>query len=68
MLARQAETLVMTCRVEFGASGAPVLAVVPGQAPRIVSVVSAKAAMGSKRVSIGTALDQTMQMLIRRAG
>jgi len=68
VLARQAETLVMTCRVEFGASGAPVLAVVPGQAPRVVSVVSAKAAMGNKRVSIGTTLDQTMQMLIRRAG
>ena len=47
VLARQAETLVMTCLVEFGASGAPVLAVVPGQAPRVVSVVSAKAAMGN---------------------
>lgn len=68
VLARQAETLVMTCLVEFGASGAPVLAVVPGQAPRVVSVVSAKAAMGNKRVSIGTTLDQTVQMLIRRAG
>ena len=68
VLARQAETLVMTCRVDFGASGAPVLSVTPGQAPRVVSVVSAKAAMGNKRVSIGTTLDQTVQMLIRRAG
>mgnify|MGYP000002155430 CR=1 FL=1 len=68
VLARQAETLVMNCKVDFGASGAPVLAVTPGQRPRVVSVVSAKAAMGNKRVSIGTTLDQTVQMLIRRAG
>ncbi|NRB16029.1 MAG: trypsin-like serine protease [Rhodobacteraceae bacterium] len=68
VLAKQAETLVMTCRVEFGASGAPVLAVNPGQPPRVVSVVSAKAAMGNKRVSIGTTLDRSVQMLIRRAG
>ncbi|TLP69329.1 trypsin-like serine protease [Parasedimentitalea maritima] len=68
VLARQSETLVMSCRVEFGASGAPVLAVTPGQAPRVVSVVSAKAAMGNRRVSIGTTLDQAVQLLIRRAG
>ncbi|PCJ06292.1 MAG: trypsin [Rhodobacteraceae bacterium] len=67
VLARQGETLVMSCRVEFGASGAPVLAGIPGQAPRVVSVVSAKAAMGNRRVSIGTTLDKTVQMLIRRA-
>jgi len=68
VLARQSETLVMSCQVEFGASGAPVLSVNPGYAPQVVSVVSAKAAMGNRRVSIGTTLDQTVQMLIRRAG
>lgn len=67
VLARQNETLVMSCHVDFGASGAPILSVSPGQAPQVVSVVSAKAAMGKKRVSIGTALGQTVQMLIRRA-
>ncbi len=68
VLARQSETLVMSCRVDFGASGAPVLSVNPGRAPQVVSVVSAKAAMGNRRVSIGTTLDRTVQMLIRRAG
>lgn len=68
VLARQNDTLVMSCLVEFGASGAPVLAVNPGYAPRVVSVVSAKAAMGNKRVSIGTTLDQSLQLLIQRAG
>ena len=68
VLARQSETLVMSCRVEFGASGAPVLAVTPGRAPQVVSVVSAKAAMGNRRVSIGTTLDQAVQLLMQTAG
>ncbi|MGR3758519.1 trypsin-like serine peptidase [Roseobacteraceae bacterium NS-SX3] len=68
VLARQSRTLVMSCRVDFGASGAPVFEVVPGRAPRLVSVISAKAAMGNRRVSIGTALDQSLRDLIRSAG
>jgi len=68
VLARRSETLVMSCRVDFGASGAPVFAVSPGRAPRLVSVISAKAAMGKRRVSIGTTLDQTLQAMMRRAG
>lgn len=68
VLAKQVETLVMSCQVEFGASGAPVLAVRRGQAPRLVSVISAKAAMGSKPVSIGTAFGRTLQSMLHRAG
>lgn len=67
VLSRQTRTLVMTCRVEFGASGAPVLLVQPGRAPRIISVISSKAAMGHKRVSIGTALDSKLQHMMRSA-
>ncbi|OED50815.1 trypsin [Rhodobacteraceae bacterium (ex Bugula neritina AB1)] len=68
VLARKSRTLVMSCLVDFGASGSPVLTRRPGQAPRLVSVISAKAAMGHRAVSIGTALDATLRDLIRRAG
>ena len=68
VLAKQHTTLVMSCLVDFGASGAPVLQVIPGHLPRLVSVISAKAAMGSKRVSIGTALDSTLWRLMQQAG
>lgn len=68
VLARQRTTLVMSCLVDFGASGAPVLQVIPGGMPRLVSVISAKAAMGSKPVSIGTALDSSLWRLMQQAG
>ena len=67
VLSRRTQTVVMSCKVEFGASGAPVLEVVPGQYPRIVSVISSKAAMGQRRVSIGTTLDSTLQVMMRQA-
>ncbi|UWQ61874.1 trypsin-like serine protease [Leisingera caerulea] len=68
VLARQSRTLVLSCLVDFGASGAPVLEMRPGLPPRLVSVISAKAAMGKRRVSIGTALDASLRELMRRAG
>ncbi len=68
VLARQGDTLVMNCEVDFGASGAPVFAVQGGARPRLVSVISSKAAMGKKRVSVGTIIDRTLEMLLNRAG
>jgi V8-like Glu-specific endopeptidase len=68
VLAKQSTTLVMSCRVEFGASGAPVLQVTPGRVPTLVSVISAKAAMGNTPVSIGTTLDSSLWKLMRLAG
>ncbi|MCJ8334194.1 MAG: trypsin-like serine protease [Epibacterium sp.] len=67
VLSRQTRTLVMTCKVDFGASGAPVLHVRPGRPPKIISVISSKAAMGHRRVSIGTALDSKLQHMMRSA-
>ncbi len=67
VLSRRTRTVVMSCRVDFGASGAPVLEMVPGQAPKIVSVISSKAAMGQRPVSIGTTLDSTLQAMMRAA-
>lgn len=68
VLARQHETVVMSCSVEFGASGSPVFIAEGGKRPRLVSVVTAKAVMGGKRVSIATVLDQALKTLLRRAG
>ena len=65
VLARQQETLVMSCEVNFGASGAPVLALTNGNNPAVVSGVSAKAAMGGKNVSVGTLLSaDTLRQMI----
>ncbi|WP_411351381.1 trypsin-like serine peptidase [Leisingera aquaemixtae] len=68
VLARRSRTLVLSCLVDFGASGSPVLEMRPGLPPRLVSVISAKAAMGKRRVTIGTALDGSLRDLMRRAG
>lgn len=55
VMERQAGILVMTCDVDFGSSGAPVFALVDGEA-RIVSVISAKGQVDGADVSLGSAL------------
>ncbi len=55
VIERDAGVLVMTCDVDFGASGAPVFMVVQG-VPQVVSVISAKAIMAGQNVSLGSAL------------
>lgn len=55
VLARRSGTLVTSCTVDFGASGAPIFALRDGE-PRIVSVVSAKARIGDRPVALGTDL------------
>lgn len=54
VLGLQDGVTVLSCSVDFGASGAPVIAIAGG-VPRIVSVVSAKADMESRPVALGTA-------------
>jgi hypothetical protein len=54
-MARQDGVLVMSCDVDFGASGAPVFSFEGGRA-RIVSVVSAMAEVEGRKVSLGTQL------------
>ncbi|WP_099824512.1 trypsin-like serine peptidase [Oceaniglobus indicus] len=56
--------LIMSCAVDFGASGAPVFAMTD-DGPRIVSVVSAMAEVQSEKVSIGTALGGALDELTR---
>ncbi|MGI3169699.1 trypsin-like serine peptidase [Pseudooceanicola sp. C21-150M6] len=58
VLAKQEGALVMSCQVDFGSSGAPVFGFGPDGTPRIVSVVSAKAEVSGRNVSLGTDLGQ----------
>lgn len=55
--------LVLSCDVDFGSSGAPVFSMRDG-ALRIVSVVSAKAEMAGRKVSLGTPLTDPVPLLL----
>jgi len=55
VLAGRPETLVLSCNVDFGSSGAPVFAVADGVA-RVVSVISAKAEVDGRKVSLAVPL------------
>lgn len=61
---RHQGVLVMSCDVDFGSSGAPVFSF-EGNAPRIVSVVSAKALVNGEEVSLGASLGEELQRLRR---
>lgn len=56
VLNREAGVLLLSCAADFGSSGAPVFAM-RGGAPHIVSVVSAKAEMNNRKVSLGALVD-----------
>lgn len=68
VMAQRDAMLMLTCDVDFGSSGAPILTFENGQA-RVVSVVSAKAEVEGRKVALGTALegplDDLRQELIR---
>lgn len=69
VLGRRPGVFVLSCSVDFGSSGAPVFTIGEG-APRIVSVVSAKAEMTGQPVALGTALGPPVAALraaLRRA-
>ena len=63
VLARQRGTLVLSCNVDFGSSGAPIFAEEDGQA-RIVSVISAKAEVRGRKVALGTNLEKPLSELM----
>lgn len=64
VLARQEGMVVLSCAVDFGASGSPVFTLDGGDAPRIVSVVSSKAEANGSPVALATDLDGPLQDLI----
>ncbi len=63
VLARRSGALVLSCDVDFGSSGAPVFADVDGE-PQIVSIVSAKAMISGRKVSLGTNLTKPLDELM----
>lgn len=63
VLGRQEGALVLSCLVDFGASGSPIFEIRAGMA-RIVSVVSAKAEMEGRKVSLGASLDRNLSDLM----
>ena len=62
VLGRQEGALVLSCLVDFGASGAPIFSIKNGVA-RIVSVVSAKAELDDDSVALGTSLREALTPL-----
>jgi V8-like Glu-specific endopeptidase len=63
VLARQGGSLVLSCSVNFGSSGAPIFVMENGK-PAIVSLVSAKAMVRGKPVALGTSLQAPLQDLL----
>ncbi|WP_208347086.1 trypsin-like serine peptidase [Pseudaestuariivita rosea] len=63
VLARRSGTLVLSCEVDFGSSGAPIF-VIDDEQPKIVSVVSAMAEIDGRSVSIGTDLHGPLKALL----
>ena len=64
VLARQKGMLVLSCAVDFGASGSPVFRMDGTGMPRIVSVVSSKAEADGKAVALATGLDGPLQQVM----
>lgn len=64
VMARQAGMLVLSCAVDFGASGSPVFSFEKGGVPRIVSVVSSKAEANGTPVALAADLDGPLALLM----
>lgn len=66
VLARQSGTLIMSCDVDFGSSGAPVFLMNKNSPPRIVSVVSAMADVNGRKVSLGMSLEEPLAEILAK--
>lgn len=62
VIARQHGVLITSCDVNFGSSGAPIFSFESGEA-RIVSVISAMAEVDGQKVSLGTQLEDPLDLL-----
>lgn len=63
VLEKRSGVLVMSCDVDYGASGSPVFSFDEQGDPRIVSVVSAMAEIHGKKVALGASLDRPLAMM-----
>lgn len=62
VLAERPEALILTCDVDFGASGSPVFSLGDGMA-RVVSVISAKAEIDGRKVALAVPLAEPLVQL-----
>ncbi|MCU0905192.1 MAG: trypsin-like peptidase domain-containing protein [Tabrizicola sp.] len=62
VLAGRRDTLILTCNVDFGSSGAPVFALQDGVV-RVVSVISAKAEVDGRKVALAVPLAEPLAAL-----
>lgn len=62
VLDRQSRMMVLSCEVDFGASGSPVFSG-PEEAPVIVSVISAKAQADGRPVALGAEIGSALREL-----
>jgi protease YdgD len=62
VLAGRRETLILSCNVDFGSSGAPVFSITDGVA-RVVSVISAKAEVDGRKVALAVPLAAPLAVL-----
>lgn len=67
VLASMQGVLALSCDVDFGSSGAPIFSMVDG-APRVVSVVAAKAEMTGKKVALGSDMEGALETLFAVMG
>ncbi|MGP3698312.1 trypsin-like serine peptidase [Rhodobacter sp. NSM] len=63
VIGRLPGTLVLSCSVDFGASGAPVFTMREGT-PRLVSVVSAKAELRGQAIALGADIGDPLEDLL----
>lgn len=64
IMARQSGALIMTCEAHEGSSGAPVFVLGANGSPEIVSVISALAESGDRRVTLGASLQDKLGALM----
>ncbi len=62
VLAGRRETLILSCNVDFGSSGAPVFSIIDGVV-RVVSVISAKAEVEGRKVALAVPLAAPLAVL-----
>ncbi|MEL6798736.1 MAG: trypsin-like serine protease [Pseudomonadota bacterium] len=67
VMGRPQGSLVMSCEIDLGSSGAPVFVTAEDGEPRIVSVISAKGQLRGQPVSVGTGLDSGSLLQLRTA-
>lgn len=63
VLSRRSGALVLSCDVDYGASGAPIFALSDGRL-QIVSIISAKAQQDGAKVSLGTDLEVPLSAML----